>query len=112
MGDPSKDPKWKVYERAMARSRLRACDICSTWSSAHRDYSTPSPLLQRVQLLVGQQQGERDRRRDASKGLRSSTPVFLLQFLGGLPFVATQLGDQQDHAGSMRVTSRSASFPL
>lgn len=36
---------------------------------------------------------------EASKGLRSSTPVFLLQFLGGLPFVAPQLGDQRDHSG-------------
>ena len=36
----------------MARSRLRACDIWSTWSSAPRDFSDSSPLLQRVQLLV------------------------------------------------------------
>jgi hypothetical protein len=36
----------------------------------------------------------------------------LLQFLGRLPLMAAQFGDSEATPGSMRVTTRSASFPL
>jgi hypothetical protein len=69
-------------------------------SGAERSDFQSGPLLQRVQLLVGQQQCAPDR------CLRGVDHLALLhhrlplgQLLGSLPLLAAELGDQRDHAG-------------
>jgi hypothetical protein len=73
---------------------------CSTWSSAPRDFSNSSLLLQRVQLLVGQQQHQGNRRR---RGVDHVTLLDvrlpLARLLGGLPLAGAEFRDQRDHTG-------------
>jgi hypothetical protein len=97
----------------MARSRLSACDNGSAWSSTPRDFSISSPLLQRAQLLAGQQQGERNRRRRRVEGLafldagirRSTSSAAWRSW-------PRSSASGETTAGSVRTTSLSAFLPL
>jgi hypothetical protein len=84
----------------MARRRLRACDIWSTWSSAPRDFSNLSALRSiSFHLLPGTDHGQRDRRRRCVEGLALlDVGIPPLQFLSRLPLVGAQFGDPRDHA--------------
>ena len=85
----------------MARSRLMACDIQSTWSSAPRDFSNSSALRSISSICaLATDHDQGNRRLRGVEGL-----AFLvvrlprLQFFGRLPIVAAEFGEQRDHGG-------------